>query len=136
MCLQSNHQNRYSETFNKHLKNSKKGVHLLTWLNFTKATVKLPGSLQLVRKSNHALRNWYQYLAYFRKKNPVRYNGKFSKGSAAFILPSSLNILNSVSTFKISTLFIYIEKILFIFSPVKIYKKSTSIVCYLYRNGL
>ena len=94
--------------------------------------MKLPGSLQLVRNSNHAVRN----LAYFRKKNPVRYKGKFFKGSVAFILPSSLNILNSVSTLKISTLVIYIEKILFIFSPVKIYKKATSIVCYLYRNGL
>ena len=30
MCLRSTHQNRYSETFNKYLKNSKKGVHLLT----------------------------------------------------------------------------------------------------------
>ena len=28
MCLHSNQQNRYSETFNKHLKNSQKGVHL------------------------------------------------------------------------------------------------------------
>ena len=27
MCLHSNQQNRYSETFNKHLKNSQKGVH-------------------------------------------------------------------------------------------------------------
>ena len=28
MCLRSNHQNRYCETFNKHLKNSQKGVYL------------------------------------------------------------------------------------------------------------
>ena len=27
MCLHSNKQNRYSETFKKHLKNSQKGVH-------------------------------------------------------------------------------------------------------------